>query len=52
MKRLRLWYKFEGKYMFGNFKQGIRNLINYFPIIWKDRDWDYHYTLDILDYLD
>ena len=50
MKRLRLWYKFEGKYMFKNFKQGIKNLINYFSIIWKDRDWDYRYTLNILEY--
>ena len=50
MKNLRLWWKFEGRHMFRNFKQGIRNLIHYFPIIWKDRDWDYHYTLDILEY--
>jgi hypothetical protein len=27
---------------------GIKNLIYYFPIIWKDRDWDQIYILEIL----
>jgi hypothetical protein len=26
---------------------GVRNLVNYFPIIWKDRDWDYHFWLEL-----
>ena len=26
---------------------GIKNLIKWFPIIWKDRDWDYYYTMEI-----
>lgn len=33
-----------------NFKIGIRNLIKWFPIIWKDRDWDYHYIYDVLKF--
>lgn len=48
--KYKLWWKFEGKYMFRNLVQGVKNLIHYFPIIWKDRDWDYRYTLDILEY--
>lgn len=27
---------------------GIRNLIRWLPTIWKDRDWDYDFALDIL----
>lgn len=31
-----------------NFKTGITNLIKWIPVIWKDRHWDYRYTLSIL----
>lgn len=31
-----------------DFKQGIKNLIIWFPIIWKDRNWDYIYIYIIL----
>lgn len=33
---------------FFNIVDGIRNVVYYLPTIWKDRDWDYEYTLDIL----
>ena len=29
------------------FIYGIKNLIKWFPIIWKDRDWDYYYIMEI-----
>lgn len=29
-------------------KCGILNLVVWFPIIWKDRNWDYFYILEIL----
>lgn len=29
-------------------KQGVRNLINWFPIIWKDRDWDYDFLYKMI----
>jgi hypothetical protein len=35
-------------FMFGSFIDGIRNLIHYFPTIWKDRDWDQWYILKLL----
>lgn len=28
-------------------KHGVRNLIKWFPIIWNDRDWDWHYWLEM-----
>lgn len=31
-----------------SFRYGVRNLIRWFPYIWKDRDWDYTYTLELL----
>ena len=36
--------------MFYRLKQGIINLIKWFPIIWQDRDWDYHYIYKILHF--
>lgn len=27
---------------------GIRNVVHYLPVIWKDRDWDHGYLEDIL----
>lgn len=31
-------------------KNGVRNLIVWFPIIWKDRDYDYVFLLSILSH--
>ena len=45
-----LWWNHEGKYMHLEFKRGIKNLIHWFPIIWKDRNWDSHYIFEILKY--
>ena len=30
------------------FIQGIKNLIKWFPVIWKNRDWDHTFIYDIL----
>ena len=42
-RRLELWYKFEGKYLFKDIKQGISNIIYYFKTVWKDRSYDFQY---------
>jgi len=31
-----------------SFIGGVKSLIRWLPIIWKDRNWDSHYTLEIL----
>jgi len=36
------------KRLFYQVKEGIENLIVWFPIIWKDRDFDYNYLLYII----
>lgn len=33
-----------------SFIRGIKNIIKWLPIIWKDRDFDYGYLLDILQF--
>lgn len=46
-------YKNLDKYIFiplDQFTTGIQNLIKWFPIIWKDRNWDHSYILEILQH--
>ena len=43
IERIRLWWKFEGRYYYSDFVYGVKNLIRWFKLIWKDRDWDDHY---------
>jgi len=31
-----------------DFYNGIKKLVYWFPIIWKDRDWDDHYIFEVL----
>jgi len=50
LKRFKLWWKHEGQYLHYEFKRGISNLIAWFPIVWKDRNWDYRYIYDLLQF--
>jgi len=45
--KIRRWWRYEAKYLYRNTKDGIKNVIRWFPIIWKDRDWDTHYIWEI-----
>jgi hypothetical protein len=46
--KIKLWWKFDGKYYHLTFQKGIKNLIRWFPVIWKDRDYDDSYIWEIL----
>lgn len=46
--KISLWWRFEGRYYHRDFIIGIKNLIKWFPVIWKDRDWDTHYIYEII----
>lgn len=35
---------------FLNFTRGIKSLIEWLPVIWKDRHWDHTYIFEILKY--
>lgn len=43
LKNISLWWRFEGRYYHKDFVNGVKNLVRWFPIIWKDRDWDDHF---------
>lgn len=44
------WWRFEGRYYHKDLFRGIRNLIKWFPVIWKDCDWDSAYIYRILQF--
>jgi hypothetical protein len=48
IEKISLWWRFDGRHILRNVKQGIKNLIYWLPIIWKDRHWDHHYIYEIL----
>jgi hypothetical protein len=48
IEKIRLWWKFEGRYYHTNFIYGIKNLWNWLPVIWKDRDWDQVFVYEVL----
>lgn len=41
-------FKFKYKFTWRNFKIGVRNIIYWLPVIWKDRNWDSHYIFEVL----
>lgn len=47
-ENIKLWWKYEGQYYHKDFAQGVKNLWRWFPVIWKDRDWDDSFIFDIL----
>ena len=46
--KIKLWWDFEGRYYHKDFINGVKNLWNWFPVIWKDKDYDQHYIYEIL----
>jgi hypothetical protein len=48
VKRISLWWEFEGRYYHKDFVSGVKNLIRWFPTIWKDRDWDDSFIFNLL----
>jgi hypothetical protein len=50
LEKISLWWRFEGRYYHRDFKNGIKNLWKWFPVIWKDRDWDDHYIFEVLKF--
>jgi hypothetical protein len=46
--KIRLWWKFEGRYYHKDFIEGVKNLWKWFPVIWKDRDWDTFFIYEII----
>ena len=48
MEKMRLWWKFEGRYILPGIKRGLINIWKWLPVIWKDRGYDHIFIFDIL----
>jgi hypothetical protein len=48
--RLYRWVRWELPYQHKYIKYGVKNLYKWFWVIWKDRDWDHHYILEVLKF--
>jgi ribosomal protein S8 len=48
--RIYRWFKWEAKFIPRRFVVGIKNNRKWFPIIWKDRDYDHYFILEILKF--
>ena len=46
----KLWYRIDLKRCYYNIRNGIKNLIKWFPIVWRDRDWDEAYLLTVMEF--
>lgn len=46
--RIKIWWRWEAQYMHKDFAHGVKNLWKWFPIIWKDRDWDHNFIYTLL----
>lgn len=44
------WFKWDAKHFHRDVAQGFKNLWRWFPIIWKDRDWDDHFIFEPLKF--
>jgi len=49
-QRFLLYWKFKYRYYPRNFVRGVKNLIKWGPIIWKDRDWDDSFLFEIIKF--
>lgn len=48
MKLIDRWYNII--YSVQGFFENVHRVISWIPIVWKDRDWDYAYLLNIIRY--
>lgn len=48
--KISLWWKFDGRYYHKFLIEGVKNVIYWVPIIWKDRHWDHRYIFTILQH--
>lgn len=43
-----MWWNHDGKYLHKQIWTGLKNLWYWFPVIWKDRNWDDHYIFEVM----
>jgi hypothetical protein len=42
------YFRWDFKYIHKDIKKGVINLIRWFPVVFKDRDWDHHFMYEIM----
>jgi len=47
--KLKWWFKQDARYIHRDFAKGVKNLVRWFPTIWRDRDWDDHFIWVLLE---
>ena len=47
-EKISLWWRFDARYYHKDFIEGIKNLWKWFPVIWRDRDWDTNFIYEII----
>ena len=50
MKQIKEWLWLYIQRPVKRFFRQVYNLIRWFPVIWKDRDWDHHYIFEVLKF--
>jgi hypothetical protein len=48
--KMQLFWKYDLKYYPSRFLRGVKNLIEWFSIIWEDRDYDSHYLMVLMKF--
>lgn len=43
------WFVWDAKHLHTDIIQGSKNLYKWLPIVWKDRDWDHHFLLEMME---
>lgn len=49
-RNISLSWSFKYQYLWRDFKTGVKNIVYWLPIIWKDRNWDHRYIYTILQH--
>lgn len=44
------WWDHEGRYIHREIKTGIKSILYWLPVVWKDRNWDHRYIFGILEH--
>lgn len=48
--KLYRWWKWDARHFHRGIAKGFRNLWKWFPIVWRDRDWDDHFIFEALKF--
>ena len=49
-RKFLLFWRFEYRHYPRNFIRGVKNLIKWGSVIWKDRDWDDSFFFEIIKF--